>query len=152
MLADAQPVLTLTRRDLRRGPGRAGPAAVLMLDDPDTVAALNQMPGHAPADADRSPCADAPGLRHLHLRLDRSAQGRRGLPRRAGQLRRRRGRALPGRPGDRVLQFSSPSFDASVLELCMSLPAGAALVVPPPGPLLASSWPTCWPVSASRTR
>ncbi|MDQ2586489.1 non-ribosomal peptide synthase/polyketide synthase [Saccharothrix yanglingensis] len=40
------------------------------------------------------------------------------------------------RPGDRVLEFSSPSFDASVLELCMAWPAGAAMVVPPPGPLL----------------
>ncbi|MCE7000690.1 non-ribosomal peptide synthase/polyketide synthase [Saccharothrix sp. S26] len=39
-------------------------------------------------------------------------------------------------PGDRVLEFSSPSFDASVLELCLAWPAGAALVVPPPGPLL----------------
>ncbi|MGW5053662.1 non-ribosomal peptide synthase/polyketide synthase [Actinokineospora sp. NPDC004072] len=39
-------------------------------------------------------------------------------------------------PGDRVLLFSSPSFDASVLELCLALPAGAALVVPPAGPLL----------------
>ncbi|GAA3438904.1 amino acid adenylation domain-containing protein [Kutzneria kofuensis] len=40
------------------------------------------------------------------------------------------------RPGDRVLAFSSPSFDASILELCMALPVGATLVVPPPGPLL----------------
>jgi amino acid adenylation domain-containing protein/non-ribosomal peptide synthase protein (TIGR01720 family) len=39
-------------------------------------------------------------------------------------------------PGDRVLAFATPSFDASVLELCMSLPFGAGLVVPAPGPLL----------------
>ncbi|MFJ1759573.1 non-ribosomal peptide synthase/polyketide synthase [Amycolatopsis sp. NPDC088138] len=39
-------------------------------------------------------------------------------------------------PGDRVLQYVSPSFDASVLELCASLLTGAALVVTPPGPLL----------------
>ncbi|WP_448321323.1 amino acid adenylation domain-containing protein, partial [Streptomyces sp. CO7] len=39
-------------------------------------------------------------------------------------------------PGDRVLQFSSPSFDASVLELFISVLAGATLVVPPGGPWL----------------
>ncbi|GAA3114997.1 hypothetical protein GCM10017687_30260 [Streptomyces echinatus] len=39
-------------------------------------------------------------------------------------------------PGDRVLQFSSPSFDASVLELFVSVLSGATLVVPPHGPWL----------------
>ncbi|ARX89447.1 peptide synthetase [Streptomyces alboflavus] len=39
-------------------------------------------------------------------------------------------------PGDRVLQFSSPSFDASVLELFISVLTGATLVVPPDGPWL----------------
>ncbi len=40
------------------------------------------------------------------------------------------------RAGDRMLQYISPSFDPTVLELCTSLLAGAALVTPPPGPLL----------------
>ena len=39
-------------------------------------------------------------------------------------------------PDARVLQFSSPSFDASVLELCLSLRSGATLVIPEPGPLV----------------
>jgi amino acid adenylation domain-containing protein len=49
----------------------------------------------------------------------------RGLPSMAaGQAR-----LLDVRPGDRVLQFSSPSFDASVWELWQALAHGAALVL-----------------------
>ncbi|MFH8793724.1 non-ribosomal peptide synthase/polyketide synthase [Streptomyces sp. NPDC017941] len=95
-------------------------------------------PGHRPTDADR-----------VHpLRLDDPAyviytSGSTGTPK--GVVVTHRGIAgfaaaeaahYQVGPGDRVLAFATPSFDASVLELCMSLPQGASLVVPPPGPLL----------------
>ncbi|GIG92288.1 non-ribosomal peptide synthetase [Plantactinospora endophytica] len=38
-------------------------------------------------------------------------------------------------PGDRVLQFVSPSFDVSIVELCQALLSGACLVIPPARPV-----------------
>ena len=39
-----------------------------------------------------------------------------------------------GAPGCRVLQFAAAGFDASVLELCLAIAAGGALVLPAAGP------------------
>ncbi len=138
MLADAEPVVVLTLAGLTPPlPSQAG-MAVVVLDDPDTESALGRMPDRAPSDEDRA-CA----LLLEHPAYVIYTSGSTGRPK--GVVVSHAGLAsfsaaeverYAVRPGDRVLQFSSPSFDASVLELCMSLPVGAALVVPPPGPLL----------------
>ncbi|HKR49076.1 MAG TPA: amino acid adenylation domain-containing protein, partial [Pseudonocardiaceae bacterium] len=138
MLADAGPVVVVTLAELApRLPVLAG-TTVLVLDEPDTVAAVAARPARAPTDADR-----ATPLSVAHPAYVIYTSGSTGRPKgvvvsSAGLAGFAAAEAEHFRvgPGDRVLQFSSPSFDASVLELCMSLPAGAALVVPPPGPLL----------------
>ncbi|MGH3934264.1 MAG: amino acid adenylation domain-containing protein, partial [Pseudonocardiaceae bacterium] len=136
MLDDARPVLILTRTDIVLDV--ADPATLVVLDEPSVVATLGSMSDADPTDADR--------LASLLLRNAAYViytSGSTGRPK--GVVVSHTGLAsfaaaevdrFAVRPGDRVLQFSSPSFDASVLELCMSLPAGAVLVVPPAGPLV----------------
>ncbi|MGH3844311.1 MAG: amino acid adenylation domain-containing protein, partial [Pseudonocardiaceae bacterium] len=141
MLADAHPVSVVTRRDVAAAldhpeirPALEG-SSVLVIDE---LAELAMMPDHAPTEVDRR-CALVPG----HLAYVIYTSGSTGRPK--GVTVTHAGLAsfsaaevdrYAVTPGDRVLEFSSPSFDASVLELCMSLTAGAALVVPPPGLLL----------------
>ncbi len=138
MLTDARPVVVMTLAELAAGLPAAGDTQVIALDDPATVAALGDLPDHPVTDAERrSPLLiDHPGYVIY-------TSGSTGRPK--GVVVSHRGLASFSAAeaehyevgaGDRVLQFSSPSFDASILELCMSLPWGAALVVPPPGPLL----------------
>ncbi|HEX6471811.1 MAG TPA: amino acid adenylation domain-containing protein [Streptosporangiaceae bacterium] len=136
MLADSSPVLVVTSAELA---GRLPTGAdVLVIDAEATAERLAASPAHPPTDADRR----AP-LSLAHPAYVIYTSGSTGRPK--GVVVSHRGLASFSAAeidhydvvaGDRVLQFSSPSFDASVLELCMSLPAGAALVVPPPGPLL----------------
>ncbi|MDT7711986.1 MAG: hypothetical protein QOG46_675, partial [Pseudonocardiales bacterium] len=138
MLDDARPVLVLTLSSVAAGLPALDEGRYLILDDPETVAAAATMADHAPTDAER-----ATPLLVTHPAYVIYTSGSTGRPKgvvvsHAGLAGFATAEAEHFRvcPGDRVLQFASPSFDASVLELCMSLPAGAALVVPPPGPLL----------------
>ncbi|MFI0776430.1 non-ribosomal peptide synthase/polyketide synthase [Streptomyces sp. NPDC021212] len=121
----------------RRAMMLADARPVVVLDDPAHIRAVSG-PAHTPGDADRP----APLLPE-HPAYVIYTSGSTGVPKGVmvphaglGNFSAATAAHYQVRPGDRVLQFSSPSFDASVLELCSSLLAGAALVVPPEGPLL----------------
>ena len=122
MLKDAAPVLTLDAKEV----------AELLAAPPDGIS------GERPTDADRRRPLDLDDPAYVIY-----TSGSTGTPK--GVVVTHRGIAgfaaaeaehYQVAPGDRVLAFATPSFDASVLELCMSLPYGARLVVPAPGPLL----------------
>ncbi|MFJ6381175.1 non-ribosomal peptide synthase/polyketide synthase [Kitasatospora sp. NPDC092039] len=122
MLRDAAPVLTLDAKEV----------AELLAADPAGA------PGHRPTDTDRGRPIDPDDPAYVIF-----TSGSTGTPK--GVVVNHRGLAAFAAaeaehyrlaPGDRVLAFATPSFDASVLELCLALPHGARLVVPEPGPLL----------------
>ena len=135
MLADARPDLVITTMAASSAlPALAGggPSRVV-LDDPVLAGKLaRQEPGDATAPR-------RPELAHPAYVIYTS--GSTGRPK--GTVVTHRGLASLAAsmasgfgigPGARVLQLASLSFDAAVMEVLMAWPAGAALVVPEPGP------------------
>ncbi|MFI0817472.1 non-ribosomal peptide synthase/polyketide synthase [Streptomyces sp. NPDC021098] len=126
----------------RRAMMLADARPVVVLDDPARIRDVTG-PEHTPGDADR-----LVPLLPEHPAYVIYTSGSTGVPKGVmvphaglGNFSAATADHYQVRPGDRVLMFSSPSFDASVLELCSSLLAGAALVVPPEGPLLGAELP-----------
>src|SRR5207248_1014061 len=123
MLADAAPALVLAT-SATRGSLPAG-ARILVLDDPDVVAGLEGRPGTDPTDAER--CAALSGAHPAYVIYTSGSTGapkgvvvsHAGLPSLASaQIEHFRIDAH-----SRVLQLSSPSFDASVMEPLMAYAA-----------------------------
>jgi amino acid adenylation domain-containing protein/non-ribosomal peptide synthase protein (TIGR01720 family) len=137
IVGDAAPVLLVT--DSATAPTLPAVADVVALDDPAIVAALADCPDTAPTDADR-----VRPLRIANPAYVIYTSGSTGRPK--GVVVTHRGIAnlvtaqVPGfgldAPGSRLLQFASPSFDASIAERCDALLSGAALVLVPKDRLL----------------
>ncbi|MDG3010853.1 amino acid adenylation domain-containing protein [Rhodococcus sp. D2-41] len=133
LLSDARPRIGITTAR-HRGALPDGPRW-LVLDDPDTVAAIAVRPGHPVADADR-----ARPLRPANLAYLIYTSGTTGTPKpvavtHAGLA------ALAAHVVDRfrvtdrsrVLAGHAPGFDAALLEPLAAAAAGAELVLPPDG-------------------
>jgi amino acid adenylation domain-containing protein len=133
MLTDAAPALLITDRATSAKLPEAA-VTVLDLDDAAVTAAVADQPGGPVADADRI----AP-LLAAHPAYLIYTSGSTGRPK--GVVVTHQGLASLSAylistfgigPESRVGQVASLSFDAAVMELMMSLPAGAALVLPEP--------------------
>ncbi len=137
MLTDSRPVLLLTTTTIVDGLPAVDGLRRIAIDDPEFAAAVDKQSPEPLRDTDR--LGPTSQLNAAYVIYTSGSTGRpkgvvvthTGIPSFVATQTER----YDIRQGSRVLQFSSPSFDASVLELCMSLPVGAAMVVPPPGPL-----------------
>ncbi|HEY4746000.1 MAG TPA: AMP-binding protein, partial [Steroidobacteraceae bacterium] len=133
MLADAKPACLITSSVIAQHLPEA--TRRLVLDDPDIAGALARQPDTNPRDQDRT--APLSPLSPAYVIYTSGSTGTPkavvvshvGITSLAGAQIERLGIT----PESRVLQFASSSFDASIMELLMAFPAGAALVVPPAG-------------------
>ncbi|MFJ9113825.1 amino acid adenylation domain-containing protein, partial [Streptomyces sp. NPDC102283] len=136
LLTDARPAVLLTDSPTLAALPDAE-AVRVTLDDEQTIAALAALPRHALSDAERT------GPLHLeHPAYVIYTSGSTGRPK--GVVVSHSGMAnlaaamrdgLETTAESRILQFSSPSFDAVVSELAMAFVSGATLVIPRPDQL-----------------
>ena len=131
IVSDAAASAVLTLGHLRGHLGEMQ-ADVVCVDDP--AAQLAALPSTRLTPAERGPATDPAGLHHLHVRLDRPAQGRGDRARRASCNFVRVAAEVYGvRLGDRVYQGMTIAFDFSVEEIWVPWAAGATLVPKPAG-------------------
>jgi amino acid adenylation domain-containing protein len=136
MLADAAPVVVLTCTAVAEHvPADAGGAARVLVDDPGWVGEVAGMASWAPTDADRVGRLDLAHPAYLIYTSGSTGRPKAVVVSHSGLANFVAAEVEHYRvgPGDRVLAMSSPSFDASVLELGMSLLAGAVWVLPATG-------------------
>uniref|UniRef100_UPI000559E634 non-ribosomal peptide synthetase n=1 Tax=Pseudonocardia acaciae TaxID=551276 RepID=UPI000559E634 len=131
ILRDAQPTLLLT--DHHTEDNLPTTTTHLVLDNPDTQAHLASHPDTNPTPPPH------PGDPAYVIYTSGSTGTPKGVvvthAGAASLVAAQTDRLEPG-AGSRVLQFASPSFDASFWELCMGLLSGAALVMAPADRLL----------------
>ncbi|MGH3873694.1 MAG: amino acid adenylation domain-containing protein [Pseudonocardiaceae bacterium] len=145
MIHDSRPMLLLTNTQAGAGLPSIDLTAQLVLDHPDTTDMVDGCADTDPTDTDR--CTP---LTPHHPAYVIYTSGSTGQPHGvavshagiASLVASQIDRFAVG-AHSRVLQFASPSFDASFSELCLALLSGAALVVAPaeqllPGPALAA--------------
>ncbi|MGX1567923.1 AMP-binding protein, partial [Streptomyces sp. NPDC055509] len=135
MLEDAEPVCVLTTGGVASGLPVWDAGRVLCVDDPAVMAAVESMAEVDLTDQDRSGALLLTGLAYVIYTSGSTGRPKgvsvthTGLASMAAMHADRFGVGV----GSRVLQFASPSFDASVWELMVALVSGAGLVVPDAG-------------------
>ncbi|WP_075661221.1 thaxtomin non-ribosomal peptide synthetase TxtB [Streptomyces acidiscabies] len=141
MLADAAPMLVLTRSDIEPELPAEAASRTVVLDDPAVVRTLADCSAADVADDERG----AP-LRTRHPAYVIYTSGSTGTPKGVvlthhgiASLVGSHARDLGIGPSSRLLLFSSPSFDGAFWDVSMALLTGATLVVAPrerllPGP------------------
>ncbi|WP_049576268.1 non-ribosomal peptide synthetase, partial [Streptomyces sp. SBT349] len=144
MLDDARPILAVTSREVLGLLPDAPGMARLCVDDPAVRDALAAAP-----DGDLTAADRLGEPRPANAAYTIYTSGSTGRPKGVvvthaalANLAATHADRFGAGPGSRVLQFASPSFDASVWEICMALLTGATLVLAPkerllPGPALA---------------